>query len=118
MKFKIFVKDVHSNTGALAMLVTGFDNRIDADYAAEALGKVNSVVTKLYPPAPEICTKGIREIGLTERATNCLFVHGVKTVDDLTKMTRAELEGLYNFGKVSVANVDAFLVRNKLHLAG
>ena len=56
----------------------------------------------------------LSEVGLSVRAYNCLKAADIDTFADLVSYSRTELQKLRNFGKKSVAEIDAMLDKMKL----
>ena len=59
--------------------------------------------------APEEDSEKIDELELSVRAYNALKRVGLNTIDDVCKLTNAELRGIKNLGKVSAEEVIAKL---------
>lgn len=60
--------------------------------------------------------KSINEIELGSRARNCLKELGVETLDDLVRLTEADLKKAKNFGETSLEEVKDALARHGLRL--
>lgn len=58
---------------------------------------------------PEEDSESIDELELSVRAYNALKRSGLNTIDDVCKLTKAELRGIKNLGKVSAEEVIAKL---------
>jgi transposase-like protein/DNA-binding transcriptional regulator YhcF (GntR family) len=63
-----------------------------------------------------ILSKPIHETDLSTRAVNCLYLADIKTVYDLTNITRERLMCLNQMGKKTVTEIEDFMTKNGLQL--
>lgn len=83
---------------------------------------LRKIAVMLSPHPPERAENGrgpllVEELELGVRVYNCLKRYGVHRVDQLTEITREELESLPNFGKTSLQEVKDVLAARGLSLA-
>lgn len=53
----------------------------------------------------------LSEVGLTVRVVNALEHENIHTVEDLSKVSREELEGMGSFGDITIREIHALLTR-------
>ena len=67
---------------------------------------------------PEIYSQALEEAGLKGRALKILVENGIKTVEDLLKLSKKELESIKGLGKKSLAEIEKFLSSLGFELGG
>jgi DNA-directed RNA polymerase subunit alpha len=70
------------------------------------------------PEKEEILSKSLEEAGLKGRSLRILTENGIKTVEQLVKMSRKDLEAIKGLGKKSLKEIETFLASIGFELGG